>query len=133
MAQDQVSKVNINHGSREALIAVNGLGPSLSQRIIDGRPYEQLSDLVRVSGINDIKLASLLPFLTLEKTPSQAPLQEKPAMITADKVAKPSEPPEITKTGPCAWKGTDQRAAFLIILCGFFIGLMILLLRRKAK
>jgi len=133
MAQGQGTKVNINHGSRKALISVKGLGPSLAQRIIEGRPYVQLSDLVRVSGINDIKLASLRPFLTLENPPSQAPLQEKPAMITANEPSKPIEPPELAKTGPCAWKTSDQREAILIILGGFFLGLMILLLRRKDK
>jgi len=133
MAQGQESKVNINYGSRAALISVKGLGPSLAQRIIDGRPYEQLSDLVRVSGINDIKLASLMPFLALEKPPSQAPLKEKPAMITANEPSKPIEPLELAKTGPCAWNTTDQREAILIILGGFLLGLMILLLRRKGK
>ena len=133
MAQEQESKVNINHGSREALISVKGLGPSLARRIIDGRPYEQLSDLVRVSGINDIKLAALKPFLTLEKPSLQAPLQKKPAMISADKATKSSQPPEIVKAGPCGCKGTDQRDAILIILGGFLFGLMILLLRRKGN
>ena len=133
MVQGQELKVNINHGSREALISVKGLGPSLAQRIIKGRPYEELSDLVRVSGINEIKLASLLPYLTIEKTHSKAPLEEKPAMIFFDDPTKPSEAPGQTKTAPCAWKDADQRAALLIILSGFLFGLIILLLRRKCK
>lgn len=133
MAQGQESKVNINHGSLESLMSVNGLGPVLGQRIIEGRPYEQLSDLVRVSGINEIKLASLQPFLTLEKPSSKAPLQEKSALITADEPSKPSGSPELTKTAPCPWKGTNQRDAILIILSGFLFGLIILLLRRKGK
>ena len=133
MAQDKELKVNINYGSREALISIKGLGPSLAQRIIEGRPYGQLSDLVRVSGINEIKLASLLPFLTIENAPKDAPKMEKPEETAINLPTKASGAPMHGESIYCPWKNPDQRAAILIILSGFFFGLMILLIRRKRK
>lgn len=46
-----VSGVNINNGSFESLKSLPGIGDILAQRIIDGRPYIDVYDLMRVEGI----------------------------------------------------------------------------------
>lgn len=43
--------VDINTASQAELQTLPGIGPVLSQRIADGRPYEGLDDLLRVKGI----------------------------------------------------------------------------------
>lgn len=133
MPQVQQPKVNINHATLEELISVNGLGPSLSKRIIDQRPYEQLSDLVRVAGINEIKLASLLPSITLENRDTQTRIKEKSTEIQIDDQSSTST--NAYGKMPCTLfeNHKEQQAAILIILGGFFLGLFLLLVRRKSK
>ena len=46
--------VSINSATKEQLETLNGVGPSTAQKIIDGRPYEKLEDLMNVSGIGQV-------------------------------------------------------------------------------
>jgi competence ComEA-like helix-hairpin-helix protein len=43
--------VNINGSDSNLLQTLNGVGPSTAQKIIDGRPYTKLEDLLNISGI----------------------------------------------------------------------------------
>jgi competence protein ComEA len=49
--------VNINTATKEQLITLNGVGEATAKRIIDGRPYSQINDLLNVSGIGEATLA----------------------------------------------------------------------------
>ncbi|AMA09541.1 phospholipase D-like domain-containing protein [Picosynechococcus sp. PCC 73109] len=51
--------VNLNTASAVELETLPGIGPSLAQGIIEGRPYSGLTDLQRVSGIGEKKAADL--------------------------------------------------------------------------
>lgn len=59
------SLVNINDADLDALIAVPGIGPALAERIIKDRPYQNIIDLTRVSGIGKKSLEDLRPYLTI--------------------------------------------------------------------
>ena len=43
--------LDLNTASREELMAINGIGPVLSGRIIAGRPYKAVDELLKVKGI----------------------------------------------------------------------------------
>jgi len=133
MREIQSLSVNINEGTAEELIAVRGIGQSLAQRIIDQRPFSELHDLVKVPGINEIKLASLLPYLMIEKPGTSATRTKTP---TAKSEMKPKE--TVSKMGDTEAflfleDQKDQGDAFLIIFGGFILGLIILLLRRNNR
>lgn len=125
MTDLQETLVNINEASMEELTTISGIGVSLAKRIIDNRPYEELHGLVRVSGINDVKLASLLPYITLDKP-------VKPEEITPPRKKEEKEP--ITKLGETEGfvfleDRNERQDALIIIFIGFIIGLIILILR----
>ncbi len=48
--------VNINTASKEQLITLNGVGESTAGKIIEGRPYANINDLLNVSGIGEATL-----------------------------------------------------------------------------
>lgn len=46
--------VSINSASKDLLQTLNGVGPSTAQKVIDGRPYEKIEDILNVSGIGEV-------------------------------------------------------------------------------
>lgn len=46
-----IGKISINNASQADLESLSGVGPSTAQKIINGRPYGKLEDLMNVSGI----------------------------------------------------------------------------------
>jgi len=49
--QQTQTKTNVNTASAESLDALPGVGPSYAARIVDGRPYSDLSDFISRSGV----------------------------------------------------------------------------------
>lgn len=43
--------LDLNTSSKEELMSINGIGPVLSERIIAGRPYKTVDELLKVKGI----------------------------------------------------------------------------------
>jgi competence ComEA-like helix-hairpin-helix protein len=54
--------IDINSASLEKLQELNGVGPVYAERIIEGRPFEEVSELIQIKGIGE---------KTLEKIKSQ--------------------------------------------------------------
>lgn len=137
MNSKEQSLVDVNTASKKALTGISGIGPSLAQKIIDGRPYARLSELTRVSGISQTRLAQLLPHLTLTSEPSPSAIATKePALPEPGKT--PAQEKPITRIG-----GTEafvffedeneMHDALLIIMAGLLLGLLILILRPSDK
>ncbi|MHC5216251.1 ComEA family DNA-binding protein [Enterococcus sp. LJL128] len=48
---EALDKVDINYAAREELELITGVGSVISERIVQGRPYESLDELMKVKGI----------------------------------------------------------------------------------
>jgi DNA uptake protein ComE-like DNA-binding protein len=55
--------VNINKATQAEIETVPGIGPALAARVVAGRPYNSVDDLLRRSGIGKRTLATMRPFL----------------------------------------------------------------------
>lgn len=45
--------ININSANENELDSLEGVGPAMAKKIIEGRPYSKIEDLLRVSGIGE--------------------------------------------------------------------------------
>lgn len=54
--------LDLNTVSKEEFMAINGIGPVLSARIIAGRPYRTVDDLLKVKGIGPKRLKKFRPY-----------------------------------------------------------------------
>jgi DNA uptake protein ComE-like DNA-binding protein len=48
-------------------MSINGIGPVLSARIIAGRPYRTVDDLLKVKGIGPKKLENIRSYFVADK------------------------------------------------------------------
>ncbi|MDD5223875.1 MAG: helix-hairpin-helix domain-containing protein [bacterium] len=58
--------LDINTATAEELQTIKGIGPVLAERIIAGRPYKTVDDLLKVNGIGYQKLDKIRPFCTIK-------------------------------------------------------------------
>ena len=72
--RDQVTKakspqglVNLNTASEKEFQSIKGIGPVLAERIIAGRPYRTVDDLLKVKGIGPKKLETIRPYFVVGK------------------------------------------------------------------
>ena len=72
--QSQVKKARFSDGlldlnttSKEKLIFINGIGPVLAERIIAGRPYKTVADLLKMKGIGSKRLEKIRPYVVVGK------------------------------------------------------------------
>jgi competence protein ComEA len=56
--------MDINGAIIEDLQSLPGVGPALARRIIEGRPYRSVEELLRIKGLGRTFLDKMAPFLT---------------------------------------------------------------------
>ena len=129
MAEKRPAQVDVNAASLDELIAINGIGTILAQKIINHRPYRALQELVNVPGISETRLSTLLPFLTLGASKRKAPAKKPANQPSTDQqaAAKFGE----TEAFVFLEDRNERQDALLIIFGGFILGLIILFLRRS--
>jgi hypothetical protein len=59
------SRLDVNQAGHDELCQVPGIGQTLANRIISGRPYEKMDDLLKLQGINASQLVKWMPLLTV--------------------------------------------------------------------
>jgi len=59
------SLVDINTATLAELDTLPGVGPATAQRIVDGRPYSVIEDLMRVKGIGQATFDKLKGYITV--------------------------------------------------------------------
>jgi hypothetical protein len=59
--------LDLNSASKEELMSIDGIGPVLSARIISGRPYKTVDDLLKVEGIGPKTLENIRPYFVAGK------------------------------------------------------------------
>jgi|GEM_PF-2508798 len=57
--------ISINNASSEQLQTLTGVGPATATKIIEGRPYSSINDLLKVSGIGNATLEKIEPYVCL--------------------------------------------------------------------
>lgn len=60
--------VDLNRASAEELESLPGIGPELARRIVEGRPYASVEELLRVHGIGPKRLAAVRSRARVEAT-----------------------------------------------------------------
>ena len=59
--------IGLNTASEKELMSINGIGPVLSARIIAGRPYRSVDELLKVKGIGPKRLERFRPYFVVDK------------------------------------------------------------------
>ncbi len=59
--------INVNTATAEELQSIKGIGPVLARRIIAGRPYKTVDDLLKVKGVGHKTLRDIRPYVTVGK------------------------------------------------------------------
>jgi len=59
-------RLDLNRCSLAALESVPGIGPVTAARIVEGRPFRSVEELVKVKGISAGRLAKLRPFVIID-------------------------------------------------------------------
>ncbi|MDP3110659.1 MAG: helix-hairpin-helix domain-containing protein [Thermodesulfovibrionales bacterium] len=63
--QSPQSVLDLNTASKKELQSIKGIGPVLAERIIAGRPYRTVDDLLKVKGISPKKLETIRPYFVV--------------------------------------------------------------------
>lgn len=133
MAGKRSQKIDVNTASLADLVAVNGIGESLAEKIIAARPYTKIKDLVNINGISEKKLESLSGFLKVATAPKEKVEQKAVAPYDHISGAKPFTKVGNTEAFVFLEDRNERQDAFLILAGGFIFGLILLLLRRASE
>ena len=88
-AQTSGRPVNVNTADLATLETLPGVGPTVAQRIIDGRPYHSMSDLEKVKGLGKAKADALAGQITFDSTSAATKAKSTKGTPSASS-AKPS-------------------------------------------
>jgi competence ComEA-like helix-hairpin-helix protein len=59
--------IDVNTATPKELQSIKGIGPVIAERIVAGRPYKSVDDLIRVPGIGPATLEKIRPYLVVRE------------------------------------------------------------------
>ena len=62
---EDLAPININHAPPAVLELLPGVGEKTALKIVNGRPYRRVEDIMRVKGIGKKKFAKMRPYITV--------------------------------------------------------------------
>ena len=92
--------VDVNSADAKALETLPGIGPTIAQRIIDGRPYQSLDDLAKVKGVGPSKAQALKGRVVFGASGAPAKKPVNTARPATGAVTGSSPPPTTGGTTP---------------------------------
>ncbi|MBW2106551.1 MAG: helix-hairpin-helix domain-containing protein [Deltaproteobacteria bacterium] len=66
-AESPQGSLDLNTATKKELQSIRGIGPVLAERIIAGRPYKTVDDLLKVKGIGSKKLEKICAYVVVGK------------------------------------------------------------------
>jgi competence ComEA-like helix-hairpin-helix protein len=66
-AKSPQDSLDLNTATEKELQSIRGVGPVIAKRIIAGRPYKIVGDLLKVKGIGPKKLEKIRPYVVVGK------------------------------------------------------------------
>jgi competence protein ComEA len=89
--------VDLNKATAQELESLKGIGPALSKKIIDGRPYKSVDDLAR-AGVPAKTVETLKPLVTVGAATAPAPAQTPEPAKSPVKAKEPFKAAETAKS-----------------------------------
>jgi competence protein ComEA len=86
--------LDVNSSDVTALETLPGIGPTLAERIVEGRPYKTLADLGKVKGMSQSRLDGIKDEITFGRAPATS------KQITKKTTARPAETAVESKPAP---------------------------------
>lgn len=115
----QEDKINPNEADQEQLTGLPGVGETLAERIRAARPYQDLEDLSRVSGLGTRGLERIAPYLTFES--AGEPKEETEAKPDREVRA---ERADIVRIGPSGDRSGRPSAFTQVLAASVLTGLL---------
>lgn len=88
-AKSKAAKVDLNNATAAELEALPGVGPTLAQKIIGGRPYAKVADLAK-AGVPSATIEKISGLVKVGKAPMSSP-PEKAVASTGSQKARSNE------------------------------------------
>ena len=109
--QKTSAKIDVNSASKEELDALPGIGDTYAQKIIDGRPYNSKSDVVRKGVLPQATYDKIKDQVTAHRMSKAEASQSSDATAAPSSPAKPANNPPLTSGDEGTTKSTGQGTA----------------------
>ncbi len=109
-SQTTKAKVDLNTADLKTIAALPGIGETLAQKIIDGRPFKKLDDLSAIRGIGQTKLNGLKGLVKFSKVEAVKEVTTKTETQTATKEKTGADKTKATTTEKTKTTTTETAA-----------------------